>query len=87
MTISPDPVNTWSQPAMFGPRAVAVSLLALIDPEDETVLFVCEAREAPGERLVALYSTSPVPMHEHLRKLSEAYKEFTAMLWDATGPF
>jgi len=87
MKISRHGVNTWSQPALFGRSAVAVQLLALVDPEDETVVFLVESKEAPGQKLIALWSSSPQPLERYIDSMHEAHKEFLSQLWDASGPF
>lgn len=80
-------VNSDVQPSLFPLPAAAVSLHALIDRVDETVVFVVEARDPVSGHLSALWSSAPVPTDRHLKGLHEAHKEFLRVMWDVTGPF
>lgn len=80
-------VNSDVQPSLFPLPAVSVSLHALVDCVDQTVVFVVESRDPLAGTLCALWSTPPVPAENHLKRLHEAHKEFLEQVWNATGPF
>ena len=80
-------VNSVVQPSMFPLSSVAVSLHALVDNLDQTVVFVVESRDPLEGSLCALWSSAPVPSENHLKGLHTAHKEFLRQVWDVTGPF
>jgi len=80
-------VNTGAQPPLFSLPAVAVTLQACVDAEAGTVVFAVQAVDPISDNLVALWTTGPVPVDRHLKKMHEAHKEFLDLLWHFTGPF
>ncbi len=80
-------VNAVVEPPLFPYEAGAVSLLALVDRVDGSVVFVCEARNPTDGRLCALWSSAPLPLDRFITGMHEAHEEFLKMLWEATGPF
>ena len=88
MEEAPEEVKGWSQQALFShTRAAAISLVALVDPDDRTVVFTVTAVAYPTKELVALWSSSPIGFEEHAVKLDQALAEFSQQVWDKTGPF
>jgi len=87
MRLRDELVNSIISPPLFPYEACAVSLSALCDGVDKTVVFVAEARNPSDGRLCALWSSSPVPLDRHLEAMHEAHAAWLEMLWDATGPF
>ena len=88
MTINTGQVNTdWEQLPMFPSGGVKLTLECLIDHEDESVLFVVEAREGAQGPLLALFSTSPKHFAEGDKELLRAFAELSRIFRDFTGPF
>lgn len=75
------------QPPLLPLEAYAVSLQALVDHQTQDVLFVVETVDPIENRLVALWSTGPVPLDRYLKTMHKAHKEFLKQLWDSAGPF
>lgn len=84
---SPPNVNAVVEPTLFPLEAVAVSLHALTDAMDQTVVYVVESRDPISGKLVALWSSSPMPFGTEDRGMRQAFKEWSAQVWNATGPF
>lgn len=85
--------NPWSnvkdgvQPPLFSLPAQAVTLQALVDNDNGTVVFAVQAVDPINDHLIALWSSAPVPVERYLKALHEAHKEFLNLVWDACGPF
>ena len=80
-------VNSVPQPPLFGLAASAVTLQALVDREEQSVVFGVQTVDPINDNLVALWVSDPVSADRYLKKLHMAHKEFLTQLWDATGPF
>jgi hypothetical protein len=75
------------QPPLFALPAVAVTLQALYDRDNGTVVFAVQAMDPINDQLIALWSSAPVPEERYLRALHEAHREFLELMWDQLGPF
>jgi hypothetical protein len=80
-------VNGEVQPPLFRLPAVAVTLQALVDLEEHSVVFGVQTVDPISDRLVALWSSAPTDLDRYLTTLHEAHKEFLRELHDATSPF
>jgi hypothetical protein len=80
-------VNTMVEPDLFPGGAICVTLEALIDPEDATTIFVVRAQDVGAGKLVALWSSSPMPNESVPHVSRAAIGEFTRILDRYTGPF
>lgn len=78
---------THVQPPLFRGGALALTLQALLDPDEETVLFVVAAEDVPSKKLVALWSSSPQPFEDFNGSLQEAFDELVKLLFEHSGPF
>lgn len=87
MTDPQSEVNTPVQPALFPGGAIAITLEALLDPSDHTVIFVCRAWDVPTDKLIALWSSAPVDYGYHDTARDRALREFRIVLDQHTGPF
>lgn len=82
-----DLVNTWTEPQLFPSGGIAVTLECLIDRDEETVLFVCTARDVSAGKLLALWSSAPVGIDNYDREKRRAYREYHDQVENHTGPF
>lgn len=80
-------VKSAPQPPLFDLAATAVTLQACVDRDNGSVVFAVQAVDPINDNLIALWSSSPVPVERYLKTLHQAHREFLSMLWDATGPF
>lgn len=80
-------VKAWVEQPLFKYEACSVSLHALVDGVDQTVVFVAESRNPSDGKLCALWSTSPLPLDRFLDGMHEAHAHWLEQVWDATGPF
>lgn len=87
MNESPTSVKTHEEPQLFRSGAVVLSLQALCDYTDETIVWVCEARDPIDGKLRALWSTGPLPFHDADEHSRMAGREFTRLFKALTGPF
>ena len=87
MSYSREDVNTVISPSLFPGGALSITLEALLDPLDYTVLFVVRAYDVPSDKLIALWSSSPVGYDNHSREVQRALNEFGELLRTHTGPF
>jgi len=87
MTISPATVNIPVEPVLFPGGALSISLEALLDPLDCTVLFVVKAFDVPTGKLVSLWSSAPVPFEDFSKEMQRAIREFRELVQEHTGPF
>lgn len=87
MRLRDELVNAIIEPPLFPYEAGAVSLSALVDRVDQTVVFVVEARNPSDGRLCALWSSAPLPLDRFIKGLHEAHEEWLKLVWEATGPF
>jgi len=72
---------------LFGLPASAVTLQALVDNDNGTVVFAVQTVDPISDHLVALWSSAPVPVERYLKMMHTAHKEFLEQLWEACGPF
>jgi hypothetical protein len=75
------------QPPLFHLPAAAVTLQALVDHDNGTVVFAVQTVDPISDHLIALWSSSPVPVERYLKALHEAHREFLEQTWEACGPF
>lgn len=80
-------VKSVPQPPLFNLAASAVTLQACVDLESGSVVFAVQTVDPINDNLVALWSSSPVPVERYLKTLHQAHKEFLTQLWEQTGPF
>jgi len=80
-------VKSGAQPPLFSLAAQAVTLQACVDNENGTVVFAVQAVDPINDQLIALWSSSPVPVERYLKTMHQAHREFLELLWEATGPF
>ena len=80
-------VKTGVQPPLFDLAAQAVTLQACVDRDNGTVVFAVQAVDPINDQLIALWSSSPVPVERYLKTMHTAHKEWLSLLWDACGPF
>lgn len=81
------PVNPPVEPPLFPGGALSLTLEALLDPEDHTVLFVVRGWDVGAGKLIALWSSSPVGYDDLDRTRRRALHEFASLLDTHTGPF
>ncbi len=85
--------NPWTdvkhgvQPPLFSIPAQAVTLQACVDHENGTVVFAVQTVDPINDQLIALWSSSPVPVERYLKTMHEAHREYLNQLWEACGPF
>jgi hypothetical protein len=85
--------NPWStrsdvpQPPLFSLPARAVTLQALLDLEEHSVVFGVQTLDPITDTLNALWVSSPVDLDRHLKALHEAHSEFLTQLYNAHSPF
>lgn len=87
MKISHVDVNQCPQPPLFPSPAVAITMQACIDADDQTVIFAVSSVDAITGTLNALWSSSPRPFDDCDKVRQEAYDQYLTLLWDRTGPF
>ena len=80
-------VNRGPQPPLFSLPAQAVTLQALIDKDNGSIVFAVQTVDPITDTLNALWSSSAVPEDRYLKMLHTAHSEFLTQLWDAAGPF
>jgi hypothetical protein len=80
-------VKSVPQPPLFHLAAAATTIQACVDRDNGTVVFAVQTVDPISDQLIALWSSSPVPVERYLKTLHEAHREFLNQLWDATGPF
>lgn len=80
-------VNGEVQPTLFRLPAAAVTLQALIDHEEHSVVFGVQTLDPIEDRLVALETWFPVDLDRYLKTMHDVHKTFLRQLWDAAGPF
>lgn len=80
-------VKSCPQPPLFGLPASAVTLQALVDQEDHSVVFGVQTVDPITDVLTGLWVSSPVDLDRYLKAEREAHSEFLRALWDACGPF
>lgn len=87
MKIPDVPVNTPVEHQLFRSGGIAVTMQALIDHDDATVLYVVEARDVSAGKLLALYSTAPVGLDQDTKERQRALREYLALVESHSGPF
>lgn len=87
MKIPDEPVNTYTEQQLFPSGGLAITLQALIDHDEATVLYVVEARDVSIGKLIALWSTAPVGLDHDTRQRSQAVREFLGLVAEHSGPF
>lgn len=80
-------VKTVPQPPLFRVPALAVTLQALIDHEDGSMVFGVQTVDPISDTLQHLWVSSPVPVDRYLKAMHEAHREFLEQLYEASGPF
>lgn len=80
-------VNTSPQPSLFRLTASAVTLQALIDRAEGTVVLAVQTIDPISGELNALWSTGPIRIDDYEDAACAADREFFSQLWDAAGPF
>ena len=75
------------QPPLFHLPASAVTLQALVDTDNHSLVFGVQTVDPISDHLVALWTSAPVPLDRYLKMLHEAHREYLEQLWNATGPF
>lgn len=80
-------VNPPVEPVLFPGGAICVTLEAMLDPEEGTVLFCMRAMDVGVGKLIALWSSAPVPFEDYGRTQWQALKEFGDVVKDHSGPF
>lgn len=81
-------IASWEQPALFStPKPVRIRFDVLVDPLDETVILVIEAKDVLTGSLIALQSSSPVAFADAEWRAREFGVDFTRLLRDHTAPF
>ncbi len=81
------PVNPQVEPTLFPGGALSITLEAMLDPEDHTVLFCVRAFDVGAGKLIALWSSSPVGYENYYGVQLRALSEFRALVAQHTGPF
>lgn len=87
MNVAGSEVNTPVEPAIFPGGALSITIEALLDPDDCTILFVVRAFDVPAGKLIALWSSSPVGFDGFGREQRRALTEFNELVELHTGPF
>lgn len=85
--MSHDPQSPVVEPTLFPGGALSITCEALLDPEELTLLFVVRAFDVGNGKLIALWSSSPVPFEDYERIQRRAIKEFTDLTHHHSGPF
>lgn len=80
-------VNPPVEPPLFPGGALSITIEAMLDPEDCTVLFVVRAWDVGAGKLIALWSSSPRSFDDLERERKRALREFSTLLETHTGPF
>lgn len=80
-------VNTVISPTLLPGGALSITCEALLDPLDATILFVVRAYDVPNDKLIALWSSSPVSYDGFDTERRRAWKEFFDLIDTHTGPF
>jgi hypothetical protein len=87
MSVPHPQVNPQVEPVLFPGGALSITVEALLDPEDHTVLFVVRAFDVPAGKLIALASSSPRSFDDYQRSLRESLHHFQTLVDEHTGPF
>lgn len=87
MSYPNDLVNHDVQPSLFPGGALSITLEALIDPQDQTVLFVVRGYSVVDDKLIALWSSAPVGFEDFARLARQGQVEWSSLLDEHTGPF
>lgn len=87
MSTERESVNPPVEPTLFPGGALSITLEALLDPLDGTVLFYVRAFDVGASRLIALWSSSPQPFEDFAIVERRAVREFTNLTRDHSGPF
>jgi hypothetical protein len=80
-------VNPYVEPALFPGGALSITIEAMLDPDEATVLFVVRAFDVGAGKLIALWSSSPAPFEDSDRERRRALREFGALCDQHSGPF
>jgi hypothetical protein len=80
-------VNLPVEAPLFAGGALALALEALLDPQDQTIVFVVRGFDVPAGKLIALWSSSPVGFESFSTAYARALHEFGDLLIEHTGPF
>lgn len=78
---------TQVEPSMFPGGALVVTLEALLDPLEQTVLFVVSARDVSAQKLRHLWSTAPRGWDMLEAPMAEAVGELRRVVRENSGPF
>lgn len=80
-------VNPHVEPVLFPGGALSITVEALLDPHDCTVVFVVRAYDVGSDKLIALWSSSPQGFDDYERYHKQALQEFSKLLHEHSGPF
>jgi hypothetical protein len=80
-------VKSGTQPPLFMVPASSITLQACIDRDNGTIVFGVQAVDPINDQLMALWSSSPVPVERYLKTMHQAHKEWLDLLWQFSGPF
>lgn len=87
MNYSRADVNVPVEPTLFPGGALSITLEALLDPEDHTVLFVVRGWDVGADKMIALWSSSPQPFENYTQASRRAHTEFSTLVEAHSGPF
>lgn len=87
MNVHASDVNPPVEPTLFPGGALSLTIEALLDPEDCTVLFIVRGWDVGAGKLIALWSSSPKSFDDYELDRRRAWKEFYDLLTEHTGPF
>jgi hypothetical protein len=80
-------VNPPVEPTLFDGGALSITLEALLDPDDHTVVFIVRAFDVPVGKLIALWSSAPVSYDDYHRARDRALREWRDLVHQHSGPF
>ena len=87
MNSSDTVVNTFVEPSLFPGGALSITIEAMLDPEECTILFVVRAFDVGAGKLIALWSSAPAPFEDFGDIRERAWREFRILSDDHSGPF
>lgn len=80
-------VNPPVEPTLFPGGALSITVEAMLDPQEFTVLFVVRAFDVGAGKLVALWSSAPTGFDDYGMVQRRALNEFTKLVEHHSGPF